>query len=79
MRWLHTTVIVIFAAVIVIFALQNLESVRLSFLNFSLNVPVAILAFIIYALGAATGGSLFALLRRSYEGARREHEGGRQS
>jgi lipopolysaccharide assembly protein A len=73
MRWIHTTVIVIFAAATVIFALQNLESVRLSFLTFSLNVPLAIQVFVIYALGAVTGGSLFALLRRSYAGVRGEH------
>ena len=70
MRWIHLTVIVLFAAFIVIFALQNLTSVLVSFLGFSLNAPVAVLVAVVYVLGAATGGSLLALLRRSYEGSR---------
>jgi putative membrane protein len=71
MRWLHLTVIVLFALATLIFALQNLASVTVSFLGLSLGVPLAILVFIVYVLGAATGGSLFALLRRSYQGSRR--------
>jgi hypothetical protein len=34
-------------------------------------VPLALLVAVAYLLGAATGGILFALLRRSYEGSRR--------
>jgi hypothetical protein len=43
----------------------------MSFLGFNARVPLALLVAVAYLLGAATGGSLFALLRRSYEGARR--------
>jgi putative membrane protein len=71
MRWVHLTIIVLFAAATVIFAFQNLGSVNVSFLGWSLHVPVTILVFLVYVLGAATGGSLLALLRRSYEGSRR--------
>lgn len=71
MRWIHLTVIVLFAVFIVIFALQNFTSVQVSFLGFSLNAPVAVLVAVFYVLGAATGGSLLALLRRSYAGSRR--------
>jgi len=70
MRWLHLTIIVLFAAVTLIFAFQNLGSVNVSFLGWSLRVPVSILVLLVYVLGAATGGSLLALLRRSYEGSR---------
>jgi lipopolysaccharide assembly protein A len=35
------------------------------------RVPLALSVAVTYLLGAATGGSLFALLRRSYEGAKR--------
>jgi hypothetical protein len=60
----------VLAAAAVIFILENLTSVSASSLDFSVTMPLAILVFIIYVLGAATGGSLFALLRRSYEGSR---------
>ena len=71
MRWIYLAVIILFAAATIIFALQNLEIVTISFLGFNARVPLALLVAVAYLLGAATGGSLFALLRRSYEGSRR--------
>jgi len=71
MRWLHLAVIFLFAAVILIFVLQNRDVVTMSFLGFSFRAPFAILIAIAYVVGAATGGSLFALLRRSYKGSQR--------
>ena len=40
----------------------------MSFLSFKARAPLGLLAIVAYLLGAATGGSLLALLRRSYEG-----------
>ena len=71
MRWIYLAVITLVAAATVIFALQNFEIVTMSFLGFNARVPLAPLVVVTYLLGAATGGSLFALLRRSYEGSRR--------
>jgi putative membrane protein len=65
MRWVYLIIIVVFVAAIVIFVIQNGEMVTISFLGFSLRAPLAILAAIVYVLGAITGGSLFALLRKS--------------
>ena len=70
MRWIHLIVIVLFAAAIIVFAVQNLASVTMSFLGFSLHAPLAVLAAIVYLLGAVTGGSLLALLRKSVRGSR---------
>jgi lipopolysaccharide assembly protein A len=47
----------------------------MSFLRFNARLPLALLDGVVYLLGAATGGSLFALLRRSYEGSRRSMMG----
>ncbi len=71
MRWIYLAIIILFGAATIIFALQNLEIVTMSFLGFNARVPLALLVAVVYLLGAATGGSLFALLRRSYEGSRR--------
>jgi len=71
MRWLHLAVIVLFAAVTAIFAVQNLQTVTVSFFRIGAQTPLAFLVAIVYLLGALTGGSLFALLRRAFEGARR--------
>jgi uncharacterized integral membrane protein len=70
MRWIYSTVLILFGAATAIFALQNLELVSVSFLGFSARLPLALVILGIYLIGAATGGSLIALLRRSYEGSR---------
>jgi lipopolysaccharide assembly protein A len=69
-RWFYFAVIILFAAGTLVFALQNFESVTVSFLGFKLRAPLALLTIVVYVLGAATGGSLLALLRRSYQGSR---------
>ena len=71
MRWIYLAVIILFVAAIIIFAVQNFEIVTMSFLGFNARVPLALLVAVAYLLGAVTGGSLYALLRRSYEGSRR--------
>jgi lipopolysaccharide assembly protein A len=71
MRWVYLAVIVLFAAATIIFAAQNFQIVTIAFLGASARTPLALLVAVIYLLGAVTGGSLLALLRRSVEGARR--------
>ena len=71
MRWFYLAVIVLFAAATVIFAVQNFQVVAVSFFRISIQTPLAFLIAVIYLLGAVTGGSLLALLRRSIEGAQR--------
>jgi lipopolysaccharide assembly protein A len=75
MRWIYLAVIILFAAATISFALQNFEIVTMSFLGSNTRVPLALSVAVAYLLGAATGGSLFALLRRSYEGSRRNMMG----
>lgn len=70
MRWFHLAVIVLFAGAMLVFAVQNFQVVTIAFLGLSLRLPMAVMAIIIYLLGMATGGSLWSLLRRSFEGAR---------
>ena len=70
MRWIYLAVIVLFAVTTLVFALQNLEAATVAFLGFRIRAPRAVLTIVVYLLGAATGGSLLALLRRSYAGSR---------
>jgi uncharacterized integral membrane protein len=77
MRWIHLGIIILFAAAIIVFALQNFDIVTMSLLGFNARVPLSLVVAIAYVLGAATGGSLFALLRRSYEGSRQTMVGSR--
>ncbi len=71
MRWVYVAVIAVFVAILLIFVFQNVGVVRMAFLGFSLRVPLSIVAAIMYALGALTGGSLYALLRKSVRASQR--------
>jgi uncharacterized integral membrane protein len=71
MRWIHLGVIALFAAATLVFAVQNFQIVTMAFLSFSVRLPLALLAVVVYLIGMATGGSLLALLRRSFEASRR--------
>ncbi len=70
MRWVNLAVIAVFVVVTLIFAVQNFQSVTVSFLNFRISAPHALLIAIIYLLGMVTGGGAWALMRRAFEGAR---------
>ena len=70
MRWVHIAIIVLFAAATLIFLVQNREIVSMDFLGFSIRAPLAVMAASFYLLGAITGSSAYALLRRSVQAAR---------
>jgi uncharacterized integral membrane protein len=67
MRWVYLAAIILFALAVVVFAAQNFETVTVSFFRMNFSLPLALLSVVVYLLGAATGGGLFALLRRSYK------------
>ena len=63
MRWIHTAVIVVLIAGTLIFAIQNLQDVTVSFLTLKMSAPLAVLVMLVYVLGMFTGGSAWALIR----------------
>ncbi len=71
MRWFYLAVVIVFVAAILAFLLQNTQSVNVSFLSLGMTLPLALVVLVVYVLGALTGGSLYALLRRSIQGSRR--------
>jgi lipopolysaccharide assembly protein A len=75
MRWIYLAAIAVFGVATLMFAMQNFDVVTMSFLSFKIRAPLAVVAITVYVLGAVTGGSLFALLRRSYEGSKRSSTG----
>lgn len=70
MRFIYSLLIVVFAAVIAIFAFQNLKLVTISFLAMRIELPVALLVVGVYFLGLLTGGAMLALVRSWLRGAR---------
>jgi uncharacterized integral membrane protein len=75
MRWIYLAAIAVFGVATLTFAMQNFDVVTMSFLSFKIRAPLAVVAITVYVLGAVTGGSLLALLRRSYEGSKRSSTG----
>jgi lipopolysaccharide assembly protein A len=69
-RWFYLAIVIVFVAALIIFVFQNTQSVDISFLAL-ITLPLAVLVFVVYVLGALSGGSLYALLRRSVAGSRR--------
>ncbi|MGE4335248.1 MAG: DUF1049 domain-containing protein [Pigmentiphaga sp.] len=70
MRRVYLAIVIVLLAAIVVFAFQNLEMVTMRFLGLGLSAPLALLAVVVYVLGALTGGGLYGLLRQSYRKSR---------
>jgi putative membrane protein len=70
-RWFYLAIVIVFVAALIIFVFQNNASVDVSFLALGATLPLAVLVFVVYVLGALSGGSLYALIRRSVAGSRR--------
>ncbi len=75
MRWLYLAIVIVILAALAIFAAQNTSLANVAFLTWAISAPLALIVLVAYVLGAATGGSFYALLRRSVRGSR----GGRRS
>ena len=71
MRWFYLAIVIVFVAALIVFVFQNTQSVGVSFFALGVTLPLAVLVFVVYVLGALSGGSLYALLRRSLAGSRR--------
>jgi len=63
MRYVYVILIAVLVTLTMIFSLQNLGSVTISFLSTSATLPLAVLVILVYAAGMVTGGSVLAILR----------------
>lgn len=68
MGWVHISVITAVGVVLLVFVLQNLQSVTVSFLSLHFAAPLALVTALAYALGMLTGGSAWALVRWALKG-----------
>jgi len=69
MRYLYIVLVAAFIFLVVAFMAQNLQNATVSFLSWSLTLPVSIIALLCYGLGMLTGGFLLACLRSWVRGA----------
>jgi len=70
MRYVYLGLVIVVTAVVLLFTIQNLAAVKVSFLTRSLSLPLSLLVFLAYLLGMMTGGMLWNLLAGWVRGAR---------
>jgi lipopolysaccharide assembly protein A len=69
MRVVYTAFVLLMAAAVIVFCVQNLSNVAMSFLGWSISVPLPFLVVTVYILGMMTGGTAVAFIRRMIQGA----------
>jgi uncharacterized integral membrane protein len=62
-RFIYATLIGTLVVLVVLFSVQNVSIVTISFLTMSARLPLALLVILVYATGIFTGGFVLALLR----------------
>jgi putative membrane protein len=65
MRFLQATILIVFLAAVAAFALQNIDPIRVRFLAWRIDAPLALLIVAVYAFGMISGGAVFGFVRRS--------------
>lgn len=63
MRYVYMALIAVLVGIVILFKVQNLESVTVTLLSMSFSLPVSILVLLIYVLGMFTGGFVLQLVR----------------
>jgi uncharacterized integral membrane protein len=63
MRTFYLVLLFLLVGVTALFALQNLRTITVSFLDWSVTLPIAVVVAGAYVLGMASGGSVLAFLR----------------
>ena len=66
MRYVTGTLAILLLLVVVVFSLQNRESVSLTFLAWSLSAPTVFLILGTYVLGMLSGWGLVALVKQLF-------------
>lgn len=66
MRYARIGIAVVLLVLIGIFAVQNLQAVKVSFLKWSVNAPQVFVILGTYFLGMVTGWGLVGMLKRAF-------------
>lgn len=64
MKVLKQIIIIVITVAALIFAAQNFDTVEIVFLKWSVMLPIAVVVFSIYILGALSGGMLWSLIKK---------------
>ncbi|HRW21858.1 MAG TPA: LapA family protein [Bacteroidales bacterium] len=64
MKIFKTIILILLVAILVVFAAQNIEIVRFTFIKWHLELPLAVASIALYILGAISGSMVFSLLKK---------------
>jgi lipopolysaccharide assembly protein A len=65
MRWFFFLVLLVLAAAVAVFAVQNQEAVTIQFLDWSVSHSLAIIVGVVYLAGMISGWTVVGIVRRS--------------
>ena len=71
MRVLYIAIVVVIAAIVILFNIQNVDSVNVSLFSVSVSMPTWLMVYLVYIAGMLTGGLVWDFLRKSIHGASR--------
>lgn len=64
MRLFKSIALLLFIGAAILFSVQNMELVKLSFLNWHLEIPLSLASILLYVFGAISGGIVFSMLKK---------------
>ena len=65
MRYLYIAIVVVVFAIVILFNIQNVESVNVSLFSVSITMPTWLMVYLVYIAGMLTGGLVWDFLRKS--------------
>jgi uncharacterized integral membrane protein len=63
MRYLYVFLVVLITLAVLVFTVQNISPVTVTFVSSSITLPLAILVLAVYCLGMLTGGTALSVIR----------------
>ena len=65
MRYLYIAIVIVVFAIVILFNIQNVESVNVSLFSVSITMPTWLMVYLVYIAGMLTGGLVWDFLRKS--------------
>ncbi len=75
MRFLLAIVLLAFLGAVAVFAVQNLQTVEISFVKWAVTAPFALVIVAVYFLGMASGWTVVAFVQSSFRRVTERREG----
>ena len=65
MRYFYIAIVIVVFAIVILFNIQNVESVNVSLFSVSITMPTWLMVYLVYIAGMLTGGLVWDFLRKS--------------